>query len=52
MNTTALGSVLPGRSFANCQGQDVWNEKNQVKNGIISADVEPHGCALFALTCT
>ncbi|KAK4276159.1 hypothetical protein QN277_019138 [Acacia crassicarpa] len=52
MKTSSLGSELPGRSFANCQGQDAWNEMNKVTNETLVADVEPHGCALFVLTCT
>ncbi|XP_028794681.1 alpha-galactosidase-like [Neltuma alba] len=53
MNMSALGNVLlAGRSLANCNGQDVWNENNKVTNGTIFANVGPHGCSLFVLTCT
>ncbi|KAL9329637.1 hypothetical protein ACSQ67_004640 [Phaseolus vulgaris] len=50
--TSYLEKVLSDRKIDSCKGTEVWSGKDVVTTqGMISMNVESHGCALFVLNC-
>ena len=50
--TSYLGKAFTDTSITSCKGKEVWSGKDIITTqGTLSAEVEIHGCALFALNC-
>lgn len=52
VKTSNLSKVFVGRDSSSCKGSEVWSGRDVViTQGVLSAEVEMHGTALFVLNC-